>query len=133
MYYAACFIYAGYRFPWLLQPGFFLKTKKYFYNQENPMFSSFFNKTGTMYGAYLSTDYKNSRLKLDIKPLISRNIKTQVEQNFINFAFNFHFDIILGIPDQLVCILYYTIFMTHFRADKFICVVLILFRHYSRA
>ena len=32
MCYAAFFICAGYRFPWLLQPGFFLKTKKYFYN-----------------------------------------------------------------------------------------------------
>lgn len=67
-------------------------TKKYFYN-ENASINKFFDGDNISYGCYLSKDFGNSRLKLDIKPATVSRIETNLEQRVISFAFNFHTDL----------------------------------------
>jgi len=67
--------------------------KKYFYNDKSEI-NTFFNDGSVSYGSYLSKDFKNSRLKLDIKPATVVRIDSKSEQKIISFAFNFHTDLV---------------------------------------
>lgn len=62
-----------------------------FYCKENKLLSKFFDSDSSMFGAYASKDFLNSRLKLDIKPNTIEHANSK--QSFLNFAFNFHFDV----------------------------------------
>ena len=64
-------------------------TRELFYNSNIKLFSTFFNEKDSVFGLYASKDFKNSRLKLDVKPgkLLEKEI------DVITFTFNFHFDI----------------------------------------
>ena len=80
----------GFNFHWFLwdeSKSFNELSKELFYNNNNKMFTDIFNTNDSMYGAYVSKDIKESRLKLDIKPV------NTPELNAINFQFNFHFEI----------------------------------------
>lgn len=68
-------------------------SKKYFFNEKIDVFSKYFNTPDTRYGAYASINFKDARLKLDIKPSVILSNADQKKQEGINFAFNFHFDI----------------------------------------
>lgn len=70
-------------------------TKQYFYNDKIEIFQEFKDSKDALYGAYVSVDYEDSRLKLDIKPMKATfNNKTPVlTEDVIGFQFNFHFDI----------------------------------------
>ena len=52
---------------------------------------SLFSTEDARYGAYMSKDFLNARLKLDIKPIIDQNNDDKKE--FIMPAFNFHRDL----------------------------------------
>lgn len=68
-------------------------SKNYFYNEKMKLFSKYFISPDSMYGVYASTNFKGSRLKLDIKPTkLEDSLKTIIQEQ-ISFAFNFHFDI----------------------------------------
>ncbi len=69
-----------------------LLVKKYFYNEKSEL-NNFFNDENVSYGTYLSKDYGNSRLKLDIKPATVVRIDSESEQRIISLAFNFHTDL----------------------------------------
>lgn len=66
--------------------------KKHFYNEKSEI-NSFFKGDDISYGSYLSKDFGNSRLKLDIKPATVMKIDSEIEQRIISFAFNFHTDL----------------------------------------
>lgn len=90
----------GVNFSWNLTPTEDLgkATKGYFFNENNKMYTEFFNTPDSMFGSYMSKDFMKGRLKLEIKPqIVNRvNIKTQetIEQSqVINFAFNFHYQV----------------------------------------
>lgn len=90
----------GVNFSWNLAPTENLEkeTKEYFFNERNKMFTEFFNTPDSMYGSYVSKDFMNGRLKLEIKPqMVTRvNIKTREQGELlpvINFAFNFHYQV----------------------------------------
>lgn len=52
----------------------------------------YFSKPDTRYGAYFSQDFdENTRLKLDIKPVIT--IENNVKSEFITASFNYHRDL----------------------------------------
>ncbi|MEI8203786.1 MAG: hypothetical protein WCH34_12270 [Bacteroidota bacterium] len=69
--------------------------KSFFYSNEIKLISRFFNTEDAEYGIYVSKDFKNSRLKLDVKPIIYQAIADpSVKNRGFNFAFNFHFDIV---------------------------------------
>ena len=68
-------------------------SKELFYNKNNKLTDNFFNTDDSRYGIYLSKNYLDSRLKLDIKPVFSKNLINNTEEDFIQFGFNFHFDI----------------------------------------
>jgi len=51
-----------------------------------------FSTSDARYGAYMSKDFLNSRLKLDIKPVIERQ-ESGLSREFIVSAFNFHKDL----------------------------------------
>lgn len=55
--------------------------------------NSFFEDSNSRFGTYLSTNFLDSRLKLDIKPVTLNDANPQLKKEFIQFAFNFHIDI----------------------------------------
>jgi len=55
------------------------------------LLSQFFNTENSVIGIYASTDFKTSRLKLDVKPSKLRDNKTKSTQEGYIFMFNFHF------------------------------------------
>jgi hypothetical protein len=67
-------------------------SKGFFYNEKLELFTKFFNADNSRFGVYASTNFKDSRLKLDIKPSIIQDILKTTIQDVILFAFNFHFD-----------------------------------------
>lgn len=67
-------------------------SKKYFYNETSTI-NDFFKGDNISYGCYLSKDFGNSRMKLDIKPVTVTKIGTELEQRVIVFNFNFHTDL----------------------------------------
>lgn len=66
-------------------------TKKFFYFEKNVL-NNFFDSDNTAYGYYISKDYEDSRLKLDIKPVQLQKVNENVVLNALDFSFNFHFN-----------------------------------------
>ena len=69
-------------------------SKKHFYNDEVKILKSHFNKPDSKFGIYASTNFEDSRLKLDIKPTSTTRISMTGAEIFedIQFQFNFHID-----------------------------------------
>lgn len=67
-------------------------TKSKFYSPTNNSLNNNFDGDKTAYGYYMSKDFKNSRMKLDIKPNILKQINSSKEQNILSFDFNFHIE-----------------------------------------
>jgi len=89
-------IAVGFNFHWYLKEeskSLEVLSKELFYSSSIDLFSSFFSDENSMFGVYASTDFKNSHLKLDVKPNKFQEINNPVQHNIINFAYNFHFDI----------------------------------------
>lgn len=52
-----------------------------------------FDSDNSRYGSYMSKDFKNSRLKLDIKPINAIELGVSIQpKEYIQFTFNFHVD-----------------------------------------
>ena len=86
----------GMNFHWFLEDetkSLEETSKGFFYNDKIEIFSKYFTTADSMFGAYASTNFKDSRLKLDIKPNKLHDNNKKVIQNVLVFAFNFHFDI----------------------------------------
>ena len=84
----------GFNFHWVIDPmieSLEEKSRELFYSENIKLFSEFFNNPDSTFGVYASTNYKDSRLKLDVKPMI------EIGNNFANkslhFIFNFHFEV----------------------------------------
>lgn len=72
-------------------------SKDLFYNDKVKIFGTYFGNSDARFGAYASANYKDSRLKLDIKPANIRLIDGKIVNiDIINIQFNFHFDIKKG-------------------------------------
>jgi len=67
-------------------------SKKYFY-QKNTLVDSFFNVEDAAFGFYVSKDFKQARLKLDIKPQLVYDTFESKQKNVLSFEFNFHSDL----------------------------------------
>jgi len=82
----------GFNYKWfLLIDSIYECTKNQFYFKENSL-NKHFNSDKTAFGYYISDDYEDSRLKLDIKPNILQDIRLSKTQNVISFDFNFHIE-----------------------------------------
>lgn len=68
-----------------------------FFISESKLFQKF-ETENSRFGSYMSMDFGKSRLKLDIKPVNSLEIKTKESSEYIQFAFNFH--IVLKLDDS---------------------------------
>lgn len=69
-------------------------TSEMFFNEQSKLFKDFASKD-TKYGAYLSKNFKNTRLKLDIKP-VNFNTRDSIDSQPIEYIlcnFNFHLDL----------------------------------------
>jgi len=83
----------GFNFKWfLLIDNIYNFTKKQFYLQDNNILNKHFNSEDTAYGYYISDDFLNSHLKLEIKPSILQEVSTNKSQNILSFDFNFHIE-----------------------------------------
>ena len=82
----------GLNFTWRInaQENIPIFSKRIFCNQASSL-SSVFNDDNARFGTYMSKDFKGTRLKLDIKPVIINENGRANE--FILAAFNFHRDI----------------------------------------
>ncbi|AWG25596.1 hypothetical protein [Flavobacterium kingsejongi] len=67
-------------------------SKRHFY-QDSKLVNNFFNSDDVAFGFYVSKDYKQSRLKLDIKPFIVASLNDNISRNVLAFDFNFHSDL----------------------------------------
>jgi hypothetical protein len=67
-------------------------SKKYFYFENNLLNKFFLEEDKIGYGYYISKNFKDTRLKLDIKPASSIDIQKNSNQKIIQFHFNFHKD-----------------------------------------
>ncbi|MCD8443185.1 hypothetical protein LNI88_11320 [Tenacibaculum dicentrarchi] len=84
----------GFNFKWFILLEEIPKyTKSKFFSPTNESLNNHFNDDNTAYGYYISSDFKNSRMKLDIKPNILKEINNDKEQNILSFDFNFHIEI----------------------------------------
>lgn len=66
-------------------------SKKLFFNQTNGVLNRFFNQADTLYGYYTSTNYLDSRLKLEIKPQNANPENLNTEH--LLYIFNYHHEI----------------------------------------
>lgn len=68
-------------------------TKELFFNTNSKLFSEF-DSDDSRFGAYMSKNFNNTRLKLDIKPVqIINNITDHNISEYLNYNFNFHLDL----------------------------------------
>ncbi|MFC0520392.1 hypothetical protein ACFFGL_06780, partial [Mesonia maritima] len=83
----------GFNFKWFFFiDDIYSYTKANFFSNSNDILNKHFNSDTTAYGYYISRNFKNSRLKLDIKPNTLRQINGDKEQNILSFDFNFHIE-----------------------------------------
>lgn len=86
----------GINFNWLVtdeSKSFNKLSRDLFYRDNIEILSNYFNTDDSMFGLYASKTFKDSRLKLDIKPSDLQNKITQIKISGIMFGFNFHFEI----------------------------------------
>ncbi len=69
-------------------------TRDLFYDKNNKLFEQYFQTEDANYGLYVSKNFKNCRLKLDVKPQVILQEPNKEEKKVVNFAFNFHRDVI---------------------------------------
>ncbi len=79
-------------------------SKKYFYN-ENNLINKFFDGDDVNYGYYISKNFDDARLKLDIKPATVQNLESNVSEKLIQFQFNFHVDFQTNSKDKLFSVI----------------------------
>lgn len=86
----------GINFSWFLKDAdepLSKTTKKHFYNNDLELYRKYFNSDDSAFGIYASSNYQDSRLKLEIKPTLSLEHRTGSIAETIGFIFNYHFDI----------------------------------------
>ena len=78
----------GINFCWELIPqdSISIYSKNLFYKENMPLYDKF-KEDNACFGVYMSQNYKNARMKLDIKPIILNDDKCMI------CNFNFHHDI----------------------------------------
>lgn len=67
-------------------------SKRLFFNPNNKLQNEIFNEEDATFGFYSSKNLLNTRLKLDVKPVIYKEITQKDEEAAIQFQFNFHKD-----------------------------------------
>jgi hypothetical protein len=88
----------GINFHWFLSdPSKSLEeySREIFFDNKYELYTKYFNKSDALFGIYASVDFRDSRLKLDVKPVKSQLIQLANLNmpDSVNFIFNFHFDI----------------------------------------
>ncbi|MGY5846008.1 hypothetical protein ACW6QP_01200 [Salegentibacter sp. HM20] len=83
---------AGVNFKWFVfnEDDIEEHTRKAFYPTNSKVINRHFDKSNSAFGYYASTDFKGSRMRMDIKPSLIKNIKEDSEQKILQFEFNFH-------------------------------------------
>ncbi len=83
----------GFNFKWFIFIDDINKhTKSRFLSPTNKILNQHFNDDNTIYGYYLSKNFKRSIMKLDIKPSLLKEISGENEQSILSFDFNFHIE-----------------------------------------
>lgn len=96
--YKAC----GINFHWFVDDeaiGIGELSKKFFYYNNSRLHQEF-QSEDSRYGVYMSKNFENARVKLDVKPTSVTENSTGVKNEFIQFSFNFHIDLAQGSASQ---------------------------------
>jgi hypothetical protein len=88
----------GFNFEYVIEFENVAKTnlfsKQTFFNSNSNIYTKSFNSEDAAFGAYMSKNFKCSRLKLDIKPAKAQEIgKDQMSKDVVLFAFNLNFEL----------------------------------------
>ena len=83
---------SGINFNWFLKDNISIKelSRKYCYNEKNEIQRKIFSGDDASFGFYSSNDVKNTRLKLDVKPITFREATDNEDREALQFSFNFH-------------------------------------------
>ena len=110
-------IAAGFNFIYFLQDipeEIAAMTRTKFANRESLIIDKYFSSSDSKFGIFASTDFKGTRLKLDIKPVsLTKSTfgqELELPKEAIHFQFNFHLDILEGQPASklISCLLNYS-------------------------
>ncbi|MBP1630793.1 MAG: hypothetical protein H6Q15_1686 [Bacteroidetes bacterium] len=83
----------GVNFDWVIKDNELSTkelTKKLFFNENSEFYSQFSNEQNSRFGSYISVDFENSRMKLDIRPAF---INGETDNEILVFSFNFHVEL----------------------------------------
>lgn len=88
---------SGINFNWFVSDDKDIKSlpafsKRLFFNSDNKIQNQVFNEEDATFGFYSSKDVLNTRLKLDVKPIIFKQNIQSLEESAVHFQFNFHKD-----------------------------------------
>lgn len=89
--YRAC----GINFHWFVDDdkiGIGELSESLFYYSNSSLHEAF-RSEDSRYGVYMSKDFENARMKLDVKPITATENSTGEKNEFIQFSFNFHRDL----------------------------------------
>ena len=82
----------GFNFKWLLFPDDLCKKSRNYFYLENSIINKYFYEDNSAFGYYASTNYENSRIKMDVKPIQIHSVNNSEIKNALDFNFNFHFE-----------------------------------------
>lgn len=88
------YVSVGVNFNWIIEPtddDFKKLSRKLFFKKDSNVFT-FFDEDDATFGSYMSKNFDDARLKLDIKPIYT-NQDIGDKKGAIHFNFNFHYDI----------------------------------------
>lgn len=86
-------IVVGFNFKWIIfLDEIYSHTKSRFFSNTNTSLNNHFNTDNTAYGTYMSRDFNNSRMKLEVKPNILKQVNNSQQKNILMFDFNFHIE-----------------------------------------
>ena len=94
----------GLNFVWIAsEDDIVALTRRLFFRSGEPLYQAF-DSADARFGAYMSRDFRGGRMKLDIKPVTLKLLETGQSVDRLQFAFNFHFDILPGSAGaELIC------------------------------
>ncbi|WMI66713.1 hypothetical protein RBH94_06000 [Aestuariibaculum sp. YM273] len=83
----------GFNYKWFIfLPDIHEHTKTRFWNSSNTKLNSHFDSDNSAYGYYVSRDFLDARMKLDIKPGVLKEVDSNNSKLILNLDYNLHFE-----------------------------------------
>jgi len=67
-------------------------TQEIFYSPNNKIINNHFNTKDVAYGYYVSKEFNDSRMRLDVKPMRLKEVDSNIDESVMVYDFNFHIE-----------------------------------------